>query len=137
MASNITVNPNQLGDEVSKLVKQYSDEVVQNMPEIVKEVTQDTVKELKKSASQLFGGSKYNRSFKSKKVNTVAGRTEYVIYSTEYRVAHLLENGHIIKNQTGIPYGTTQARPHWAPAEEHAADALEEKLTGVVQEAEI
>ena len=134
MSQQTKINPNQLGTEVSKLLKEYSDDIVQKMPDIVKEVTQNTVKDLKNKAGKLFNGTTYKRSFKYKKQSTASGETLYTIYSTEYRIAHLLEHGHVIKNQSGILYGSTQARPHWQPAEEKAVEALEQKLTETVQE---
>ena len=132
--AEIKVAPNQLGAEVENLLKEYSDDVIRKMPDAVKEVTTDTVKSLKAKAGELFKGTKYNKSFKSKKQSTTASGTKYVIYSTEYRLAHLLEKGHVIKNQTGKTYGVTKARPHWAPAEKEAAEALEKKLTEGIEE---
>lgn len=131
--AEIKVAPNQLGAEVENLLKEYSDDVIRKMPDAVKEVTADTVKALKTKAGELFKGTKYNKSFKSKKQSTTASGTKYVIYSTEYRLAHLLEKGHWIKNQTGRVYGKTKARPHWAPAEKEAVKELEKKLTEEIE----
>ena len=134
MAGQLKISPDQLGDELQKILKEYSDQVIEEMPNLVMTRASATVKELKKEAGKLFGGQKYNRSFKSKKLSGSASKTNYVIYSTEARLTHLLEKGHAIKNQTGMVYGTTQARPHWATAEEHAVDGLEKDITESVKE---
>lgn len=129
MARKTVVSPDQLATQVQSIVQEYTDDLIKKMPDLVKEVAQDTVKDLKQRASGLFGGSTYKRSFKSKKMNTSdSSKTEYTIYSTEPQLAHLLEKGHVIKNQTGQTYGMTQARAHWAPAEENANDELEKKI---------
>ena len=135
MAKNITISPNQLGAQVQSIVQQYSDDLVKKMPDLVKEAAQDTVKDLKRRASGLVGGTKYNRSFKSKKLATSdSSKTEYTIYSTEPQFAHLLEKGHWVKNQTGQTYGMTKARAHWGPAEEDANEALEQKIREKIEE---
>lgn len=131
--SNKKVSPNQLGTEVSKILTEYTDDVVKALPDIVKDVAKDTVQDLKDRSSELFGGKKYKRSFKSKKLTQNSSKAEYTVYSTEYRITYLLENGHIIKNKTGKVYGTTQARPHWEPAEQEAVKKLEEKIAEAVK----
>lgn len=133
---NRRVNPSQLGSAISDIIKEYTDDIVKAMPDIVKEVSKNTVKTLKKSAGAQFGGQKYKNSFRYKDLTIVKDKPNTVIYSAapHYRVAHLLEHGHVIKNQTGIVYGTTQARPHWKPAEEAAVKDLEDKLVKKIKE---
>jgi len=134
MAKNTTISPNQLGSQVQTIVQQYTDDLIKKMPDLVKEVAQDTVKDLKQRASGLFGGTTYKRSFKSKKlVTSDSSKTEYTVYSTQPSLAHLLEKGHVIKNQTGQTYGMTKARAHWAPAEENASDSLERKIRETIE----
>lgn len=126
---NQTVKLDGLTDAINAAISQYSDDLIRDMPEVVKEAAQETVKELKSKAGSLFKGTKYNKSFKTKKQTGPNGITTYTVYSTEYRLTHLLEHGHVIKNQTGKVYGMTAARPHWQPAEEVGIQTLEEKLS--------
>lgn len=126
---NQTVKLDGLADALKSAISQYSDELIRDMPEAVKEAAQETAKELKSQAGSLFKGQKYAKSFKTKKQTGPNGITTYTVYSTEYRLTHLLEHGHVIKNQTGRVYGMTQARPHWKPAEEAGIKLLEEKLS--------
>lgn len=126
---NKTVKPDGLADALTAAISQYSDDLIKNMPDAVKEAAQETAKELKSKAGSLFKGQKYAKSFKTKKQSGPNGLTTYTVYSTEYRIAHLLEHGHVIKNQTGKVYGMTAAHPHWAPAEEAGIKLLEEKLS--------
>ncbi len=129
------VKPGGLTDAIGEIIKQYSDDVVRDLPESVKKAAKEGVKALKSNAASAVGGTIYKGSFKSKKTASSYGLTEYTIYSTKYRIAHLLEHGHVIKNGTGRVYGVTAARPHWAPAEEEAAKVLEEEIKKKVEEA--
>lgn len=131
--NNITVSPEELGDAIGKIFKEYSDETVRAIPDIVKTVAQSTVKDLKTRTSKMFKTHKskkrrYDKSFKSRKLVSVSGKTEYEVYSSEYQLTHLLEHGHAKANQYGRYYGKTRAFPHWAPAEEKAIKDLEQKL---------
>lgn len=131
---NKTVKPDELTAAISDIIKEYSDDIVRAMPDAVKEAAKVGVKSLKKYASNI-GGTKYKSSFKSKKTKSTSSQTEYTLYSTQYRVAHLLEKSHPIKNQTGRVYGMSVPREHWAPAEKEAIEALEDKIEKKVEDA--
>ena len=132
--SNVTVSPNELSKAVGDIIQEYSDEVVRAMPDAVKKAAKEGVKSLKKHASSI-GGTKYKTSFKSKKTKSTSSNTEYTLYSTQYRVAHLLEKSHPIRNQTGLIYGMSMPREHWAPAEKEAIEALEKEINKKVEDA--
>lgn len=133
--NNQRVKPGDLGEAVSSIIRQYTDEVVEALPEAVNAAAKKGLKILKSEAKAKIGGTKYTGSFKSKKTKSTSNETEYTLFSSRYRVAHLLEHGHVIKNQTGKAYGVTQAKPHWAPAEEAAAKELEDLIQKKVEEA--
>lgn len=132
--STKTVTPNELCDAVQDIVKEYSDELVAKIPDIVKGAAKKTVKALKKNAESI-GGTKYRGSFKSKKSSAlISGETTYVVYSTQYRLTHLLEHGHVIRNRAGGPvYGMTRAFPHWKPAEQEGIDEIDEKIREAIE----
>ena len=132
---NQKVKPGDLGEAIGDIIKQYSDEVVEAMPQCVQTAAKKGLKTLKSEAKGKIGGSKYVSSFKNKKTKSTSGLTEYTLYSTRYRVAHLLEHGHFIKNQTGRVYGVTQAKPHWSPAEDAAVKELEDQIQQKIEEA--
>lgn len=127
--SNKTVTPDGLCDAIQDIVQQYSDEVVAQLPGIVKGAAKTTLKTLKKNAESI-GGTKYRGSFKSRKERSMSvSETTYTIYSTQYRLTHLLEHGHVIRNRPGGPvYGVTRAFPHWKPAEEAGIEEFNSKL---------
>ena len=132
--STKTVTPDALCDAVQDIVKEYSDELVAKIPDIVKGAAKTTVKALKKNAESI-GGTKYRGSFKSKKASALLlGETTYTVYSTQYRLTHLLEHGHVIRNRAGGPvYGMTRAFPHWKPAEQEGIDEIDEKIREAIE----
>lgn len=134
MAANMRVKPGQLASTISDIIRTYSDDLVHDLPELVKEVADDTIKNLQQNAS-VFGGKKYKKSFKKKKIASVSmSGTSYTVYSSEYRLTHLLEFGHVSKNQHGGPYGVVPGHAHWAPAEEQAIEDLEQKITERIEQ---
>lgn len=132
--STKTVTPDALCDAVQDVVKEYSDELVAKIPDIVKGAAKTTVKALKKNAESI-GGTKYRGSFKSEKTSALLlGETTYTVYSTQYRLTHLLEHGHVIRNRAGGPvYGMTRAFPHWKPAEQEGIDEIDEKIREAIE----
>lgn len=128
------VKAGELGGAIGKLLQEYSDEVIKAMPDAVKKAAKEGTKALKSAAAGAVGGTKYKSSFTNKVTESNSSKTEFTIYSKQYQVAHLLEHGHVIRNQYGV-YGTTAARPHWATAEETASKILEEEIQKKVEEA--
>lgn len=135
MSKGTRCTPENFAEVLGKAIQQYSDEVVKAMPDAVKTAAKKGLKALKSNASSI-GGTRYKNSFKIKKTQSSSGMTEYTIFSTHYRVAHLLEKSHPMRNQTGRFFGMSTPREHWRPAEEAAIEALEEEIQKKVEEAE-
>lgn len=126
-----TIKLGQLTDELSRIYKEYSDEVIKAMPEAAKKAADVAVKSLKANAPKDTG--KYAKSFKKETTKNTSSATEITVYSTVPGLTHLLERGHPVKNQYGGPYGTAKAFPHWAPAEEEANKTFEEEIRKAVE----
>lgn len=132
MSKRTKVGIGQLGEAISDILNQYSDEVVNALPEATQKATKETVKILKDSAPSKSG--KYKSSFKYKKTESTSSRTLYEIYSSKPGLTHLLEHGHVKANQYGRYVGMTTAYPHWAPAEEKGMKMLEDEIKKKVEE---
>ena len=124
------ITPDQLCDTIIDCLNLYSDDVVTALPDLVKDTGKYTVQVLKKKAKAAgIGGTKYVNSFSSKVTKETATLTTVTVHSKKYyRLAHLLEKGHWITNQTGQIYGMTEAKPHWKPAEDEATEELGRKI---------
>lgn len=117
----------QLSAEVQKVFEDYQELTFDQIQQAVEETAAATARDINERAKALFGGKKYKKSWKRKPDKTLRGRWKYseIVYSSngEYRVAHLLENGHAKRNG-----GRTAAQPHIAPAVEQAEETLVEAI---------
>lgn len=116
---------NEITREINKLMQDYKDELEKLADEEFAEVAKNTRDELRSTSPKLTGD--YAAGWAVKKESGV-GVSNYIVYNKpEYRLTHLLENGHVIRNKKGT-YGRTSPIKHIQPAAEKAADELIERL---------
>ena len=60
-------------------------------------------------------------------------KTGVVHNKTEYRLAHLLERSHVMRNGTGRSFGPSKARPHIAEVEEMVTEKFEREIMRAIQ----
>ena len=125
-SSNVKCTPGNFESVFQELLHKYGDKVVNAMDEVVEPVAKNTVKEIR-SAAKGYGWKKYPSSWTSKKTISRRGFTEVTIYSKTPGLPHLLEKGHVIRNQSGT-YGRAPAQPHIEPAEKKAVEDLVRKI---------
>ena len=121
---------NDLAREVQDVLRTFGSSVNTALTDTMKIVAKETVKDLKSSSpkGKNRGKGKYARSWTFKEVS----KGVFVVYSKspEYRLTHLLENGHKTRKKTGR-YGSksfVSARPHIAQAEQRMKDRIEPTL---------
>ena len=103
-----------LEDQLDEIFSKYPDKVDAMIQEESKTIAQETVARLKATSPRRKG--KYARSWKCKiNPNT---RNGYIVYNDVYRLTHLLENGHDIRNQFGSYDQRVPGKKHIKPAEE-------------------
>lgn len=120
-----------LGAAISEILDEYGDHVGKATREAVKKVAEIAKQEVRAGAPVKTG--KYRRGWAVQENLESRLRTEAVIHNrTRYQLAHLLEKGHALK-RGGRAYGSVQAFPHIAPAEEHAVRNMEEALKRIAQ----
>lgn len=107
------------------------------MDDILEEVS-DRVKGVLKSASVEVSAETVDRLHNSSPVGASGDYAKgwtvsvqkgaYVVHNaTDYRLTHLLENGHVIENQYGV-YDRTKAQKHIKPAEVWANREFQQKI---------
>lgn len=117
---------NEMAIEIEAALKEYSDDVAEDIKKEVKQVAKETVDELKSTSPKKTGD--YGKGWASKVAYEDRENIRVTVYNKKKgQLTHLLENGHAIKNGTGRVYGRTRQFPHIGQAEEHAAKKLQNK----------
>ncbi len=116
-----------LADEVMKGLKDYASIAIDDLKAAIKNAGETVREEIEKTAPKRTG--KYRKSWAVKKTSETSDSIKVVVHSkTQYRLTHLLENGHAKRGG-----GRVAARPHIAPAEKKGEEQLirevERKLT--------
>ena len=115
MAKNVTAQMTELLDHINK-------EVEQSAKTNIQKVAKEAAQKLKNTSPRQSGA--YAKGWRSKRV----GEMDAVTYNaTMPGLAHLLENGHVIRNKKGT-YGRTSGIKHIAPVEEWAVDELPRRI---------
>lgn len=116
-----------LDGELQKILDEYVVEVEEDVEESAKATAQAGAKELRANSPKDRGN--YARSWGYKKQGLGIGETSYVIYNKRYPgLSHLIENGHIEKNQYGT-YGRVRGYPHIKPVEAMVNQKFLEEIT--------
>lgn len=125
------VTPEGLEAAVAGILEDYADQVVLDMKDAVEQTGKAAAKVAQTYASRI-GRGKYAKSIKAKITASSSFGTTVTIYSTQYRIAHLLEHGHVVKAHGKI-VGVSRAFPHFAPAEAQAETMLVRKIEQAVK----
>ena len=123
-------------DQLNSILDQYVEEEKEIADRIFKEVADETAEDLRLTSPKAKDrGGEYAAGWEvvEKESGITNESMEYVVCNPKhYRLTHLLERGHQIRNQHGGPYGRTKARRHIKKAEvkgnKKLIDRLEAKL---------
>ena len=122
-----------LESTLKQILAEYGDDVYKVLDTAVNEVCDEAVQKLHAGGSYK-GGSDYNADWVADDVPKGRFFKQKVVHNAEhYRLAHLLEKGHVIRNGTGRVYGKTRAFPHIKPVEEWAKEELPRKVEEMIQ----
>lgn len=128
MASRKTIKPFDLESTIKEILNQYGDDVYEVLGKSVDDVSQEAVQKLHAGGS--FGGTgAYNRDWVADDVPVGRLSKKKIIHNEDhYRLAHLLEKGHVIRNGTGRTFGNAKAYPHIKPVEDWVKSELPRKV---------
>lgn len=122
------IGPIDLSKAINDILTQYGDEVYDVMEECIDEVAEEAKDRLKavnhfrKEASGTYAGSWVNEKLQGKPLTV-----KHAVHNEKhYRLTHLLEKGHVVRNGTGRNKGKqrTDAFPHIAPVNDWANKEL-------------
>ena len=114
----------EINDILRDFIKEENRKIETIMPEVAKDA-QRTVKSLSP------GDGPYRNGWRIKYPNRYLKSYGFQIWNPKhYQLTHLLENGHLIKNQFGGPFGQgrTRAIPHISKAQEEADRLILKRL---------
>ena len=111
-----------LAEEVMKGLEEDADLTADVLKKQVQEAGKTAKKQIEQTAPRLTG--RYAKSWSVKKVAETSNSLQVTVHSrNRYMLTHLLENGHAKRGG-----GRVAAIPHIAPAEEMAAQSLEQNI---------
>lgn len=112
----------QLSSEITKVLKEYTSEVEEDLEKAKKKVADDGVKKLKSSGPSKTGA--YRRGWRVKRE-----RKGLIIHNaTHGSLTHLLENGHAKRNG-----GRVAGIPHIAPVEQKMITDFEKEVERAIK----
>ena len=118
----MAVTVDKLGDAIAEALDEYAGQVTDVVKQAVDQVTDECLQEIRQKSPKDTGD--YRKGWKKKKAFENGSQLRNVIYNaTDYQLTHLLEKGHAKAGG-----GRVAGIPNIAPAEEHAASSLEEKI---------
>jgi hypothetical protein len=122
-----SVPVNGLADAISETLQQYSDDVIDGIKN-AEDITAKECKENLAADSPVGATGKYQKGWKITVTTNTPLKKYTVIHNKEYRLTHLLENGHATRNG-----GRTRAFSHIKPNEEKANAAFETRVEEVIR----
>jgi hypothetical protein len=126
-----------VAEQLKQILDECSTEISQTIERSFTDVAQETVDRLKQVSPKRKGAYAASWSKTKTKVNArgkLIGGVDVVVYNKKhYQLTHLLERGHVVKNQYGAPSRAgakqnTQAQPHIIKTEEWATEQLVSEL---------
>ena len=117
-----TVRVDQLANVIMQGLTDYADAQSEMVKQSVKDVSKEVKKEISANAPKRTGA--YKKSWATKKTKETSNSLTMTVHSkNRYQIAHLLEHGHAKRGG-----GRVASIPHIAPAEEHGATLLQQKI---------
>jgi hypothetical protein len=122
-----TVSVDDLAATIVRNLQEYTDEVTAGIKE-AEDVTAKECKENLEADSPVGATGKYKRGWKVTVTADTPLEKHTVIHNKEYRLTHLLEDGHAKRNG-----GRTRAFPHIKKNEQIANAAFEKRVEEVLR----
>ena len=126
----MSVSVERMAEEIAKMLTEYEAAIVKNVDASGKAVADKGAKQLRQTSPKRTG--KYAKSWGVTREDSSFGENaKYIIHNKKhYRVAHLLEHGHVMANGK-----RTKAIPHIKPVEEQVIREYEKKVREAIENA--
>lgn len=126
----MSVSVERMADEIAKMLTEYEAAIVKNVDASGKAVADKGAKQLRQTSPKRTG--KYAKSWGVTREDSSFGENakDIIHNKKHYRVAHLLEHGHVMANGK-----RTKAIPHIKPVEEQVIREYEKKVREAIENA--
>lgn len=129
------IKPEELSSSINEVLTVYSNNVTQAIKNCVVEVAKNTVDTLHQTSPKMTGDYARAWAYTILYDGEFERRASVNIPTDDYRLIHLLEFGHIIKNRkNGATYGRVSGIPHVMPAYEKAQKEYTEKVKEAIKD---
>lgn len=136
MPKRKTIKPIDLEKTINEILTQYGDDVYKVLGNAVEMVSQEATRKLQAVTTFSTKGhpsGAYSRDWRADDDRAGRWQKKKVIHNADhYRLAHLLEKGHVSRNGTGRTFGNVKAYPHIKPVEEWAVQELPRKVEELI-----
>lgn len=126
------IKPIDFDKAIMDVLSQYGEQVNEVMGESIDSVSKQAVEKLQSVQTFAPNGNPtgaYSASWKAEEIKTGRLSQKKVIHNQEhYRLTHLLEKGHVLKNGTGRTFGRVPAYPHIADVNDYVAQELPKEI---------
>lgn len=130
------VTPDQLDNAIAEILEEYAGDLTENLNRVSKEIADYGRQELaEKARASGLKGRKYFNSFRVDLLSRSEFGNIYVIKSTQYRIAHLLEHGHVVVSHGKYTGKRTRAFHHWSYVEQDTSKKLEQAVKDQIEKA--
>lgn len=123
-----TIDPEDLGIEIAKVISEYTEEVAEAVEKEVDETAKNIKEEIQKSSAWKDRTGEYRKGWTIKKENR-KGETVRIIYNKDKPgLIHLLEFGHVKRGG-----GRVAGRPHVQPAYDKYVPQMEKNIESIIR----
>lgn len=130
----VVISPDELVEALAEATRTMTEEVVEEVENGLERIGEETVTELNR-ISPVFKGDDSKRKYKAGSYAESwtfqefkeRGVTKIVVHAKKphWRLTHLLEHGHLVKNGTGRVLGNADPIPHIEIAQKHAEEKID------------
>ena len=124
----MAISVDKLAAELANTLSAYAGEIAEEVKEAVDTTAQELLDNIRADAPKRTGKYKKAMAVKTVSENTYERKKLWYVKSPHYRLQHLLERGHALRNG-----GRSRAYPHIAKNEEKARVAFEERVERIVK----
>ncbi len=132
MSDILSIEVEDFVKELTKAYSTYTDEVKKKaesgIRKIAKEAKDEVISGSPKGKVNLTRGYKRYKDGWSTSTKKKNGVFTVTVHNKKYRLIHLLELGHLLKDGTGRVYGEVPAYEHIKPARENAEEKVDKLL---------